>query len=158
MTLLKALFTPEMEQRFWDKVDKTGEHWLWLASKDGCGYGMFGIRRKIHRAHRIAWVLTNGDIPDGMQVLHACDIRACCRPSCLFLGTHDQNMKDMSSKGRGRTKLQWGEHNPAAKITQATADAIKVTPGPQRKVAALFGVSQSLVCMIRKGKRWGHVS
>jgi hypothetical protein len=101
--------------RFWAKVDKNGptpEHhsglgpcWMWTRSRDdrgyGDGYGYFGVKRKVRKAHRVAWVLTCGPIPDDTpHVLHHCDHPSCCNPSHLFLGTHAQNMADMAAKGR----------------------------------------------------------
>lgn len=50
--------------------------------------------------HRAAWEVTYGPIPEGASVLHRCDTPLCCNPACLFLGTQDDNMKDMTQKGR----------------------------------------------------------
>lgn len=95
---LKAL-----TERFWAKVNKTDGCWLWTGCIWPGGYGRFSVgRRKRYRAHRIAWVLTHGSIPDELDALHKCDTPLCVRPDHLFLGTHDDNMKDCASKGRTR--------------------------------------------------------
>jgi hypothetical protein len=81
--------------------------WNWRLVKDRVGYGrlkvQLGTREKFRHtpAHRYAWELWRGPIPDGMNVLHACDNRACCNPSHLFLGTQKDNIQDMHAKGRG---------------------------------------------------------
>jgi len=87
-------------KRFWDKVDKTGECWIWTASKYLNGYGQFRFDGKNWGAHRMAWLLTNGEIPDGMLVCHTCDNPSCIRPAHLFIGTQKQNMRDCIDKGR----------------------------------------------------------
>jgi hypothetical protein len=75
--------------------------WEWTGAINDSGYGRFRVRLSPDpRAHRVAWIIDNGDIPDGMQVLHRCDNRRCVRVSHLFLGTHDDNMRDMAEKGR----------------------------------------------------------
>jgi len=88
------------------------EQWLAPADERGCrlftghrmknGYGTLrrtGSREKV-LAHRFAWERAFGPIPDGMWVLHRCDVRACCEPSHLFLGTAHDNNADMAAKGR----------------------------------------------------------
>ena len=71
------------------------------------GYGRFNFqyedRKRIRIAHRVAWELVNGPIPDGLEVAHKCDVRNCCNPDHLFLATHDQNMQDCKEKGRNYT-------------------------------------------------------
>lgn len=103
-----------VDVRFWEKVSRSSKCWEWTASKDSCGYGLFRVSHteNMRRAHRVAWTLENGEIPDGLHVLHRCDNPACVRPSHLFLGTHRDNMLDMHAKGRGRG-FPTGDRNPS---------------------------------------------
>lgn len=96
-----------LEERFWEKVLITPfyECWEWLGSKDKDGYGYFGHKDK---AHRFSWKINNGVIPHKIHVLHKCDNPSCVRPQHLFLGTHEDNMKDMAKKGRAK----WGGKIP----------------------------------------------
>lgn len=90
--------------RFWEKVDRTGEHWLWTGLINFKGYGLVGYKGKQIKAHRYAWMITYGLIPNRLHVLHRCDIRLCCKPECLFLGTNLDNIEDRIRKGRGNHK------------------------------------------------------
>lgn len=98
---------PPLRTRFWDRVDKSGECWLWFGKIEWDGYGRVKYKGKSYRAHRVAWELVNGEIEDGLLVLHRCDNPLCCNPSHLFLGTQQDNMTDKKQKGRatGRRKL-----------------------------------------------------
>lgn len=91
-----------VEERFWAKVDKTDDCWLWTAHRQATGYGQFSPSPG-HPvgAHRFAWELAHGPIPAGMYVCHHCDVRACVRVDHLFLGSPRDNMADMVAKGRG---------------------------------------------------------
>lgn len=108
-----------IEPRFWAKVDKSGDCWIWTGGKLPQGYGCFGVVHGVtRRAHRVAWELAAGAIPPGLSVLHACDNPSCVRNDeegqyeidgilCprrghLWLGTQDQNLADMVRKGRWR--------------------------------------------------------
>ena len=88
-------------RRFWAKVEKTDGCWLWRAATGANGrYGRFGIGSKVLLAHRVAWTLAHGELPDAARVLHRCDNPLCVNPAHLFLGTQGDNLRDMTSKGR----------------------------------------------------------
>ena len=93
--------------RFWSQVNTSGDCWMWTGAQKSI-YGGFWLAGWQH-AHRAAWILERGAIPDGLHVLHACDNPGCVRLDHLFLGTHAENMADMSRKGRARGRCS----NPA---------------------------------------------
>lgn len=96
--------------RFWAFVDKRDGCWLWRGALSQSGYGYFMLAGKNTRAHRVAWMLTHGEISPGLHVLHTCDVRACVNPAHLWLGTHAENMADRDRKGRGVIPWAAREH------------------------------------------------
>jgi HNH endonuclease len=94
-------------ERFWGKVDKSGDCWEWQGSKRITGHGNLYFRGKYTSASRVAYILTHGEVPSGLEVCHECDNPPCCNPAHLWVGTHAENMQDCHAKGRienGATK------------------------------------------------------
>lgn len=89
-----------VEDRFWPKVDKTDGCWLWRSAIDTSGYGVMSSPEGKLYAHRVSYELANGPVPEGLEVRHACDVRACVNPGHLSVGTRADNVQDMVSRGR----------------------------------------------------------
>lgn len=153
-----------IEERFWPKVEKTNSCWLWAGSsvksnlQEHFRYGNFRVGKMTKYAHRVSWELHNGSIPEGMCILHKCDNPLCVNPKHLFLGTHADNMKDMSTKGRGGVQDQVGEKNHYAKLTWETVREIRrrYATGEefQKDIAKDYNIERSLISMIVNYKVW----
>lgn len=100
--------------RFWAKVDKSGDCWLWTASTGPFGYGQFNTGRTIVRSHRLAYELMVGAIPAGKELDHICRNRLCVRPNHLRLVTRQQNNQNKSGPSRncksGVRGVSWSRH------------------------------------------------
>jgi hypothetical protein len=132
---------------FWDCVDISGgldACWPWKRGRSG-GYGVITKRIYGERfAHRYAWTLAHGPIPEGQIVRHACDNPPCCNPLHLSAGTHVDNMADKASRGRAPS----GENCPLTRLTDQQVRDIRkaVADGMLHKdVAARFGISKVYV-------------
>ena len=148
-----------VEERFWAKVLKTDACWLWTGKRAHDGYGYFRIKYPQHdvttaAAHRVAWTLTVGPIPPGFFVCHHCDVRYCVNPAHLFLGTHKDNMRDATVKGR----VNRGEKNGQSKLTNDQVQQIRTLEGTHTEIATKFGVTPETISFIRNYKGWKHVS
>lgn len=94
-------------ERFESRIDKSGDCWIWQGRARQGGYGYLGWCGENERAHRVAWMIAHGPIPNGLCVCHTCDNPLCVRPSHLWLGTQLENNEDKVRKGRqhGRPRL-----------------------------------------------------
>ena len=89
-----------IEDRFWSKVDKSGDCWIWTGATNKKGYGQFKIAGKQNASHRVSYILTKGEIGE-LFVCHTCDNPSCVNPSHLWLGTCKDNHQDRERKKRG---------------------------------------------------------
>lgn len=125
----------------------------WRGTRMPNGYGQIHRNGKTAYAHRVAWELKHGPITDGLYVLHRCDNRRCVNPDHLFLGTFDENMADMVAKRR----QAHSSRNGHAKLSENDVREIRSSNDLQAVLAKRFGVSQSIVSMVRSGKIWRYV-
>jgi hypothetical protein len=153
-------------ERFWSKVDKSNDCWVWTGCKNKKGYGVAGsgIIGGSKRAHRACWEYCNGKIPDGLGVLHKCDNPPCVNPEHLFLGTNQDNVDDRERKGRASNHLKGcaGEANGLAKLDEQEVIWIKrlLATGKMshRAIARIFSVTAANISGIARGKTWGHLT
>jgi len=143
--------------RFLSKINQQTSTgcWEWIAGKHKFGYGMFWVNGKTIPAHRVAYKLFIGDIPESLSVLHKCDNPTCVNPEHLFLGTQMDNMKDMNSKGRRKSIC--GEQLPQTKINSDIVLDIRKKAQSQRNYATQYNISQSTVGEIQRNLIWKHV-
>lgn len=140
-----------IETRFWSRVNKTETCWEWTGFLITDGYGVVWYKRRNTRAHRLSWLLSNGEIPQGLQVCHHCDNRKCVRPTHLFLGTAKENAEDAVSKGRIKKPLAKLNEESVEKIRALYADSTQTC----REIALEFCVSLACVNDILSGRTWG---
>ena len=145
-----------LAKKLWGKTETAGENecWLWRGTIRHAGYGVilhggaFGSGPRERQAHRVAWEVTFGPVPEGLCVCHACDVRRCVNPRHLFLGTRGDNAADMARKRR----------HGFAKLTPQRVRTIRDSDAPCRKLAAAHGVSAQTICNVRNRKNYGWVA
>lgn len=149
-------------EKFWGLVypePNTG-CWLWAGRHDAKGYGRGHFHnRTIQLAHRYAYLLWYGVLPNDLCVLHKCDNPACVNPYHLYLGDQRQNNIDRDSRKRQKTKH--GTEHKLAKLTDSQVVEIRTIYNPKqypsRKLAKMYGVSQRKVLDIVTNKSWRHL-
>jgi hypothetical protein len=131
---------------FWDRVDRSGDCWLWTGAHDQRGYGVLNIKGKMHRAHRYAYAQTVGPVPADMQLLHSCDNPPCVNPAHLRPGTARDNKLDSVAKWRTRHRLS---------RQQVTDILQRFEAGEmQSALAREYGVADSTIMRIVRGISW----
>lgn len=143
---------------------ETGCH-IWLGVKNNSGYGSTRTKqgRKTTGAHRRAWNEFYGDIPEGMDVCHKCDVRLCINPDHLFLGTRKDNLQDASKKGRmwcgeNRSKRIRAHNNPNKSLGWSQVNEIRQMyrqgTFSQSQLGKMFAVSKSNIGRILNNETW----
>jgi hypothetical protein len=145
------------QERFWEKVDRLGDCWLWTSSLHTNGYGLFTLGGKSRRAHQLAWEWHHERVrPQGMVVMHTCDERRCVRPDHLRLGTQLENIEDRRQKGRSCR----GEGSPRARLNASAVQDIRrlLDAGiSQSELGRQYGVTSQTISAIALGQAWRHV-
>jgi hypothetical protein len=152
-----------LSARFWNKVSRSPDGcWEWTGYVEPGGYGRVAlpfVQGRVERAHRVSWILANGQIDEGLYVLHHCDNRKCVRPSHLFLGTYADNNRDMRVKGRAAPVC--GLKNPRARLTDAQVRGIRKERDERGEsysvLGARYGITATHCCAIVKRAAWRHV-
>jgi predicted DNA-binding protein (UPF0251 family) len=159
-----------LEKRFLSKVDKTKDGcWEWTGAKSN-GYGYLWNDGKLKRATHISLLLVGIVVPSGLYALHKCDNPSCVNPDHLFLGTQKDNLQDASKKKRcgaqispekyknGKPPVMKGESNPASKLKAEEVEEIRQLYSSrlmtQVELAAKFNVSQAMISLIIRNKKW----
>lgn len=114
--------------QFWAKVRRGDGCWLWVGARINDGYGLLKRSGKTVLAHRYAYELTHGPVPDGRVVMHTCDTPACVRPEHLRVGTNRDNSRDMAAKGRAGGRL---------KLTTEFAELVRAAYGAGEKIHSI---------------------
>lgn len=153
-------FSQQTIERFWSMVAIAGpdDCWLWTGGKDN-RYGRFYYKNSHVRAHCLAYILTKGEIAPDKEICHSCDRPLCCNPAHLWEGTHQDNMDDMTSKGR-LTGLK-GERSNSVKLTEQQVLEIrrmyKTGNHSHLKLAHMFGVSEATIQHLITRRTWTHI-
>lgn len=140
--------------------------WIWSGVVSGNGYGKLRINGRQVSAHRVAYQEFIGPIPRGMCVCHSCDTPLCVNPSHLWLGTHQDNMRDMIRKGRHGSKADGyvphrqgpkGERARTAKLDAAKVLDIRNSRSSCAELAEKYGITARAIAMVRSFETWGHI-
>lgn len=147
------------DERFWEKVRKTPSCWWWTGARQASGHGVLRADGRTQRAHRIAWTMLVGPIPDGIEVCHDCpgaDNPACVNPAHLFLAPRRVHIVDTKRKRQHAR----GERQGASKLKAADVLSIRARHAAgerQQALAEAFGVRQGHISRIVLGREWAHL-
>jgi hypothetical protein len=144
-----------VDQRFWEKVDKTDDCWLWKGGLFNTGYGAFLLEKKMTTAHRVSleWSLCR-PIGEGLVARHKCRNRNCVRPEHLEEGTRADNEADKLRDGTSNR----GENCGTSKLTKEQIMDIRNDPRKLSEIAASYGIRHQHVSRIKTGKTWSWLT
>jgi hypothetical protein len=147
---------PEFEVRFWRRVRKDQDCWTWTGPLLQDGYGQIRWNGKTLGAHRAAYQLLVGPVPDHLWVLHTCNNPSCVNPLHLYLGTVEDNNRDRDRAGRqarlrgplnGHDKLTWEK---VAEIRTLYADGQQT----YKSLGHLYKVDRTMIGQIIRNETW----
>lgn len=144
--------------RFWSKVKVGGPNECWeckenAIDKKAGGYGRIGVQGNLYLMHRLSWIVSFGEIKEGVFVCHKCDNRKCVNPNHLFVGTHNDNVQDMVTKNRNVI----GESVPNSKLKEEDVIEIRnmLSQGiSTREIAQKYKVNCATISKINTKRLW----
>jgi hypothetical protein len=143
----------EAIQKVLSKLVKVNDCLVYTGYRNRDGYGVIkigGRKGKFIRVHRLLYEDKNGSIPPGFFICHKCDNPPCCNINHLFLGTHNDNMRDMVKKDRAYRTI--GEKSGVHKLTSIQINEIRKDSRFQKDIAKDYGIAKSTVSMIKNFK------
>jgi len=174
---LAIAMTDRQRINFESKIDKSGDCHLWTGTLQNKGYGQVTLGRgNVRLAHRISFQIHHGEIPEGMDVLHRCDVRNCVNPLHLWLGTAVDNARDKENKNRGnhatglrngRSTMPWrtarGENSGARRhpekiVRGEESSSAKVCEESVRKMRELYKTGEYSFASLGKIFGLSHTS
>jgi hypothetical protein len=145
-----------LSEKFFMNVIKSDGCWTW-SGPTYKGYGRVWVDGKNMRAHRASWLLANGDIPAGLLVLHKCDNASCVNPAHLYVGTHQDNMRDKVERDRCAHSDRKGEKGGRTVLTADDVLRIRADSRMNKDLATEYGVDSSTISDIKRRKSWTHI-
>ncbi len=147
-------------ERFWQriKVGSDDECWEWQGGRDKRGYGLLNFNTKRFLAHRLAYLLTKGELLADLEIMHTCDNPPCCNVRHLIQATHKENMQDAWAKGIIKPYPHpAGQDHNQAKLTDEDVLAIRASKERTISLAKHYGISRMTVYRIRNNLAWKHI-
>lgn len=141
---------------FWKhvRIRRRTRCWQWLASKRGDGYGQYYFNHRNQGAHRVAYQLAVGPIPNGKHICHKCDNKECVNPTHFYVSTNKQNHIDAGQRGL----LRHGESHPLHKLTEKQVLAIRRRYKPHlvtmQMLATEYGVAMTCIQSVIEMRTW----
>lgn len=140
------------------------ECWIWNKSFTKRGYGRANYKGKAIYAHRLSFLLFNGEIKSGLFVCHKCDTPLCVNPRHLFAGTPKENSADRDEKKRSRVVIgrrHKGTDSAKAKLTDDAVIAIREIYSNGKcthaNLAKQFGVVKQTIASVISRRTWRHI-
>lgn len=157
--------TGPIEERFelYHEGGSEDECWEWKMVTDQWGHGgIYDENMDKHRyAHRVAYEMEYGEIPDGKQINHGCRNPKCVNPNHLYAGTQQENVDDEIEAGVWQESRPSGEQVGTSKLSESEVRELKrryqETDATQSELAEDYGIGQTQVSRIVRGQWWADV-